>query len=301
MRLIGIRDCRLILLLVLWFAWNHSSLFAEKSSEKIGVVATVLPLADFAEEVGGEQIRVSAMVPPGADPHTYEPLPGQLKSLSRAQLYVAAGSGVEFELVWLDKLKATNPRLVICNSSVGIQLANTEDSLRGFREGRPKHNHSDPHVWLSPRNAVQMAKNIRDSLIRLDPKNEAYYQSRFESFASSLRQLDLEIKNTLVGISQRNFMVYHPAWGYFAKDYLLNEIAIEVDGKEPSAARIAGLIKEARARGIRTIFASPQFSQKSARVIAKEIGGKVILVDDLAKDYFSNLRKVANDLARELK
>ena len=281
--------------------WGGGTLFSQDLSGKIGVVTTTLPLTDFVEQVGGEHVSASAMVPPGADPHTYEPSPSQLKILGSAKLYVAVGSGVEFELAWLDKLKASNEKLVFCNSSIGIQMMNTGNGIPGGRHKEREHKHADPHVWLSPKNAVLMTKNIRDSLIELDPKNGAFYQSRFESFAAVLRQLDFEIKNTLARASQRSFIVHHPAWGYFARDYRLSEIAIEVDGKEPSASRIVGLVREAKSRAIKTIFASPQFSQKSAYVIANEISGNVILVDDLAMNSVDNMRKTAKKIAHALK
>ncbi len=251
---------------------------------KIGVVVTVGPQEEFVKRVGGDRVNVTVMVPPGADPHTYEPLPNQMKQVQEAQIYFQVGSGVEFELSWMGKLTSMNPQLKLVNSSTGIQLIpNTAESEEG----------SDPHVWVSPRNAKVMVENIYQSLVRADPENKDYFTKNRDDYFKELDELDKNITQRLSGKNNTKIMVYHPAWAYFCKDYNLHQISIQQDGKEPTPQALASLVDTARRENIKVIFVSPEFSTSNAKVIANEIDGKVVVVDPLSKDYLKNMQKVA--------
>ncbi len=256
-------------------------------ADRIGVIVTLLPQAEFAEAVGGDRVKVTVMVPPGADPHTYELTPGQMKEVDRAELYAKVGSGVEFELAWADKLIAMNKDLVVVDCSRGIEL------IEGVGEEKGE---MDPHIWMSPRNVEIMVKNICIGLSTVDAENRAYYESNRDAYIAKLEALDSQIRAGLAEVKNPVFMVYHPAFGYFAREYGLTMLPIEAEGKEPSAADLGRLIAQAKAQGIRVIFAEPQFNPQSARVIADEIGGKVILVDPLARDYLRSMEELANQL-----
>ena len=262
-----------------------------ETNDRVGVVVTILPQAEFVENVGGEKVRVTVMVPPGASPHTYEPTPSQMTALAKAEMYAKVGSGVEFELVWMDKLLATNPDMLVVDCSQGIELQEmvAED----------EHEHSereDPHIWMSPANAQIMVRNICAGLIGVNPENKGYYEQNRDAYLAQLAEIDREIIDSLAGVENRRFMVYHPAFGYFAREYGLTMIPIEKEGKEPTAAGLAHLIEQAKAHDIRVIFAEPQFDPKSAEVIAEAIGGRVVLIDALAKDYIGNLRLIMNEM-----
>ncbi|AUB56184.1 zinc ABC transporter substrate-binding protein [Methanobacterium subterraneum] len=255
---------------------------------KIGVVVTVGPQEEFVKRVGGDLVNVTVMVPPGADPHTYEPLPNQMKQVQEAQIYFQVGSGVEFELSWMGKLTSMNPQLKLVNSSTGIQLIpNTAESEEG----------SDPHVWVSPRNAKVMVENIYQSLVRADPENKDYFTKNRDDYFKELDELDKNITQRLSGKNNTKIMVYHPAWAYFCKDYNLHQISIQQDGKEPTPQALASLVDTARRENIKVIFVSPEFSTSNAKVIANEIDGKVVVVDPLSKDYLKNMQKVAEAFA----
>jgi len=256
----------------------------KEETGKIGVVVTIPPLAHFVENVGGALVDVTVMVPPGASAHTYEPSPSQMVKLSKAEVYVKVGSGVEFELTWMDKIIDTNSNMLIVDSSNGVMLMG-----------------NDPHIWLSPLNARIMVENICSGLIEVDLENEPYYIQNRDEYLRQLDELDEEIRESLDGVEHGVFMVFHPAWGYFARAYGLEQIAIEIEGKEPSARDIANVIDEALARDIKVVFASPQFNQQSARTIADEIGGVVVSIDPLAEDYVTNMRTVLGYLVQELK
>ncbi|NOR16724.1 zinc ABC transporter solute-binding protein [candidate division WOR-3 bacterium] len=268
----------------------------EKKSNKINVVVSIMPLAEFAEKVGRDKASVSVMVPPGASPHTYEPTPGQLVKLSKAKLYVKVGSPIEFELVWLDKILSANKDIFVVDVSYGIEFMNVV-----YKHNHEQNEHhyigDDPHIWLSPKNAKIMVENIYNGFVSIDPDNKEYYLENKRSYLKELDELDLEIEILLADKINRRFMVYHPSWAYFARDYNLEQIPIEKGGKEPTARSIQFLIEQARIQNIRVIFASPQFNTESAEVIAREIKGQVVLIDPLQKDYITNMKKIARVLS----
>jgi len=247
--------------------------------EKIGVVVSILPLAEFVEQVGKDKVEVTVIVPPGADPHLFELTPVQLKKISQAQLYVEVGSGLNFELTWMDKIKLIYKDMLICNSSIGITLVD-----------------KDPHIWLSPRNAKTMVENISEALTKIDPLSQKYFKKNSIEYINKLDILDKEIKALLEGVKNCRFISYHSSWGYFAKEYDLIQIAIENEGKEPSAASLAHIIDQTRAFNISIILVSPQFNTKSAEVVAKEVGAKIIIADPLSMDYINNLRKLVEEI-----
>ncbi|MFH1651607.1 MAG: zinc ABC transporter substrate-binding protein [Chloroflexota bacterium] len=249
----------------------------------VPVAVTLLPQAEFVRGVGGDRVSVTVMVPPGASPHTYEPEPSQIAALSRAKMYAEVGSGVEFELSWMDKLIAQNRGMLVVDCSRGIDL------LPGGEGGR-----GDPHIWLSPKNAEIMVRNIADGLAQVDPANRAYYEQQRDAYLQKLEALDRDLGKKLSGLTGRTFMVYHPVFGYFARDYDLEMIAIENEGKEPQAADLVRLVQQAKDAGIKVIFAGPQVNTQSAQVIAREIGGRVVLLDPLAEDYLANMRRIGD-------
>ena len=180
--------------------------------DRIGVVVTVLPQAEFVENVGREKVDVTVMVPPGANPHTYEPMPSQMEALAKAKMYAKVGAGIEFELVWMDKLTAINKDMLVVDCSEGVKLSK-------MAMDDDHHDRMDPHIWMSPVNAQIMVRNICDGLIQIDPKNKSYYQQNRDAYLQKLSQLDAEIRSQLAEVTNRMVMVYHPAFGYFASEY----------------------------------------------------------------------------------
>jgi len=261
-------------------------------NDKIGVAVTILPQQEFVARVGGDKVDIAVMVPPGASPHTYEVTPAQMVQLSKAKVYFKVGSPIEFELAWLDKLLAQNKDMLVVDCSKGINLIESDD---------PDEPGIDPHIWTSPRNVKTMVQNISLGLSQVDPQNRQYYEQNRDSYLKELDELDAEIGASLGDTGSRTFIVYHPAWGYFAHDYGLRQLGIEREGKEPQAAYMARLINQARLQNIKVIFVSPEFDSRSAEAIAREIEGKVVIIDPLAGDYLDNMRKVASAFKEALK
>lgn len=256
---------------------------------RISLVVSISPQAELAEAIGGDHARITVMVPPGQEPHTYEPTPSQMKIVEDADMYMMVGSGIEFELVWMERFVELNLDMIIVNASEGIELISIGDV-----------GSVDPHVWLSPVCAMKMTENLRDALKDFDPNNATDYDDGADQYLVSLSDLDDYISESLEPLENRNMLVLHPAWGYFAKTYNLTQIAIEQEGKEPSAEDIALIIETARDLNITVVFAEPEFNTAVAEQIAEEIGGSVLLVDPLASDYIDNLRSVADQISEGL-
>jgi len=243
---------------------------------------SIVPQKYFVERVGGDRIEVSVMVEPGFNPATYEPKPSQVEDLAKAQMYIRIR--VPFEEAWMDRIAAANEDVLIVDQSEGIE-----------RIGG-----TDPHIWLSPRLVKIQAQTICDGLVEVDPANESFYRGNLDSFLSDLEKLDRSIEETLSGLKSRKFMVFHPAWSYFARDYDLEMIPVQIEGSDPSAAEMAAVIRTARESNIKVILAQPEFSLKSAQTIAEEIDGEVLLISPLAADWATNLQLMADTMARAL-
>lgn len=273
----------------------------ETDSDTLVVAVTILPQAGFVEAIGGDKVEVLVMVPPGASPHIYEVTPDQMIKLSRAKMYVKVGLPVEFELAWMDKLIAANVSMRVVDCSEGIQVLEMDENHHDH-DHEQDHGHTglDPHIWLSVRNAAIMVQNIRAGLALIDPANEAYYEKNCADYLEQLEKLDSQIRESLFEVENRRFIVFHPAWGYFARDYDLTQIAVEQDGKEPIVQYQVRLIEEAREHDIRVVFLSPQYPTKSADVIARAIGGRVVIIDPLAKDFIKNMQEVASAMKKAM-
>ncbi|MCT0253841.1 MULTISPECIES: metal ABC transporter solute-binding protein, Zn/Mn family [unclassified Synechocystis] len=282
------------------------------SVEAMDITVSIPPQQYFLEKIGGDLVRVNVLVPGNNDPHTYEPKPQQLAALSEAEAYVLIGLG--FEQPWLEKVKAANANLVLIDSAEGINPLEMEEHGHGEEEGHGDHGHDhgsesekekamgavmvvDPHIWLSPTLVKQQATTIAKGLAELDPDNRAQYEANLAKFIEEVGQLDQELRQTLEPLPQRKFIVFHPSWAYFARDYNLVQIPIEVEGQEPSAQELKQLIDTAKENNLRVVFGETQFSTKSAEAIAAEIGTGVELLDPLAADWSSNLKSVAQKIA----
>lgn len=260
------------------------------SNQPITVAVSLLPQAEFVETVGGDKVKTIVIIPPGADPHTYEPSPKEIENVSKASMYVTVGVDMPFEKVWIDRFESINSGTLIVNSSNGIKLRELADDETGM----------DPHIWTSPSNAKIMVENIYEGLAKIDPGNKTYYTQNRDAYLKELDALDARIREKLEGKTERNFIVYHPAWGYFAADYNLTMIPVEIEGKEPSAQDLAKLVDLAKEKNVKVIFIQPQTSTQSAQAVAEEIGGEVVAVDPLAKDYIANMDNVSDIFARNL-
>jgi zinc transport system substrate-binding protein len=267
------------------------------SSSTVGVVVTIPPQAEFAESVGADLVDVAVMVPPGASPHTHEPTPTRMKDVADAAIYAKVGSGVEFELSWLDRILAQSRDILVVDCAQGVSLRRTPYGEEG-QDQTPGA--TDPHVWMTPANAMIMVGNIADGLIEVDPNNRAYYEGNRDSYLQQLEALDRDIRSAFSGIPDSTFIVYHDSFGYFADEYGLTMLPIEVEGKQPTESGLIRLVDEAREHDVKVILASPQFSLETPEVIAAEIGASVVVIDSLAEDYVANMRAFLEELVQAI-
>ena len=258
----------------------------ELPSGKINVATTIAPLGDFITAVGGDKVEVTVLVPPGAEPHTYEPTPSQMKDVAKAKLYVMNGGGLEF---WMDKVLQVNKEMLIVDSSRGVKLVNESGG------------ETDPHIWISLRNAAIQVNNICTGLIQVDPANGDYYRKNRDDYLLKLKALDGELNRTFAAKASRIFIVYHPAWTYFARDYNLDQIPILENEKEPGPKYLGSIIDLARRNNITVIFVEPQYNPKSAEVIAQEIKARIVTPDPLGQNYLENMHYAGQEIARSLK
>jgi len=260
-------------------------------------VVTIFPQLEFVERVMGENaLQTMVLIPPGASPEIYALTPDQMKQISKAKVYFKLGSGLPFENIWLDKIAGLNPDMIIVNCAEGIEiLSGSEDIHAEQQHGQ------DPHIWCSLRNAEKIVDNIVAGLIAVDPEQKAIYETNGAKYKQELADLDKEIEKQFLECTRHKFIVFHPSWGYFARDYNLIQLPIEIEGKEPGVDDLRKLILISRQEDIVTIFASPQFNSESAKMIAREIDGTVEFIDPLRKDYLTNMREVAEKLARAMK
>ncbi|PID73148.1 MAG: cation ABC transporter substrate-binding protein [Desulfobacterales bacterium] len=261
------------------------------------VFVSILPQKYFVEQIAGEKVSVEVMVQPGASPATYEPKPSQMRKLAGAAAYFSIG--VPFENAWLERITRMNPDMILVRTDEGIEkMAMGTHRCHGHNDGHDHgraHGHKglDPHIWLAAELVKAQVGTIRKTLIRLFPAHQAAFQANGDAFMGKIDQVDAAIKDLLRDRAGMKFMVFHPSWGYFARAYGLEQLPIEVEGKDPKPARLKELIRLARSEKIRIIFAQPQFSTKSAELLAQAIDGKVLLIDPLAEDWLSNMRDAA--------
>lgn len=305
---------------------EQSSSETVSDTDAIIVGVSIVPQQEFVEKIAGDNVEVVVMVPPGASPHSYEPTPSQLTALSKAKMYAMVGSGITVEDTMMNKLTDLNSNMLIVDCSEGIILHEmeahdhedeahdaedehmNESAFINSSEGHDheaedeEHDHTslDPHIWTSPDNVEVMVENIYEGLVEIDPENQETYLANKNAYLAELAELDDQIQTTLEGKEGSSFMVYHPAWGYFANHYGLNQVAVEIEGKEPSVKDMQAVIDLANEKGIKVIFVQSGFSTVSAEAIASEIDGEVVEIDPLAKDYIDNLAKVAEAFEKGL-
>lgn len=307
---------RLILSISMCLSFLFMFLVNGSAAARLSVFVSILPQKHFVQQIGKDLVDVKVMVQPGASPATYEPKPRQMADLAKTDIYFAVG--VPFENVWLNKIAAANPDMKVIHTDDGVQkraMVAHQHELDGHAEEQHESDHDhekgehyeevdhdkdhhggaglDPHIWLSPPLVKVQGRTILNALSEADPAHRDSYEANFSAFTAQVDQLDAELKKIFSGKEGLQFMVFHPSWGYFAHAYGLEQVPIEIEGKNPKPAQLQKLIQHARENGIKVVFVQPQFSSKSAKLVAREIDGQVVFVNPLAENWVDNLRQVA--------
>ncbi|MEM9554498.1 MAG: zinc ABC transporter substrate-binding protein [Acidobacteriota bacterium] len=280
------------------------------------VAVTIPPLTWLVAEVGGAGIVVSHLVDVGESPETFQPTDRQISRVGRSAIFFRIGVPAENGR-WLRALEASG-RTRVVDLREGIALREMDEghdhSHGGGHAHHDHHDHHDhhgasdgalagmdPHIWLSPRRLEVMTWTIADALAAVDPSQADAYARRAASVAGAMRALDDDLRKILAPVRGRAFLVLHPAWGYFADDYELRQLSIEIGGKMPADAELTALIRQVREHEIRTLFVQPQIHSDSSATVARALGARLEMLDPLAVDLPSNLRRTAEHLVEAMR
>lgn len=260
------------------------------SEEKDIITVSIAPFSYFVTSIAGDDFEVNVMVPPGANPHIYEPAPGQIDRLIRSVAYIS-NDYLGFEITWLERFYSMNSEMLRVSMSRGIELIEPEHHHEGDHvEG------ADPHYWVSPANALIMAATVRDLLISLAPENSSRYEKNFKELTVKISELGIKARELFSQARGRAFMIYHPNLAYLARDYGLVELAVETEGKEPNPAQFRSLIDRMGNEGIKFILVQKEFDIKNAKAIADETDAEIVIIDPLSADWY----KAVDDIIEAL-
>lgn len=272
---------------------NYTHDLRAEVNKKPKIIVSIPPLTYFAKRIGGNDFEIETAIAPGQSPATYEVTPRQLAGFLDAAVFFRVG--VPFEKQLVQKIAAAFKTLNIVDVQRGIELQYQEHT-HSHGEASEDTGDLDPHTWLNPSLAKIQAKNIFEELVRINPTGKNAYEENFNLLSTDLDSLKASIARRLSPYKGRSFYAFHPAFGYFGAAFGLKQVAVEIEGKEPSARYLSELIDRAKADSIKAIFVQPQFAQKSAQTIAKAIGAELITIDPLNSNYAENMENIAAKL-----
>ena len=264
-----------------------------KQTEESIVTVTIEPQRFFAEKIAGDKFQIHCIVPSGQSPETYDPTPKQMVEVGNSVAYFQIGS-LGFEQVWMQKIRENNPDLKIYDLSKGMSF------IQEVVHHHHHHSHAhgvDPHIWSSIAGAKIIAQNMLEAFIQLDGEHADYYKSNYTALLKEINQTDTVIRQLLAPLKERTFIIYHPTLTYFAKEFDLTQLCIEMDGKEPSPAILAQLIATAKEREVKVVFIQQEFDKKNAELIAKETDCRLEVINPLSYHWNEELIHIAKVLA----
>lgn len=269
----------LLIIMLSLFSIPLMSMGNREVSSKPLVGVSIVPEKTFVEAVAGEECDVVVMVPPGASPETYEPTIKERARLEQASLYFAIG--VPVEETGLERMEGKT------------KIVHLDEVARKYYPDLEIGSSRDPHIWLSPKRVEKMVSAIADELSLFLPEREKVFRSNAEAFIAELREVDKEIRSSIQPMKEKEFIVFHPAFGYFADEYGLKQFALEEEGKEASAKHLAAMVDLAKAKGLKVVFYQAETDSRQSQAFAEEVGGVAKRLEPLSADYLENLRVMA--------
>jgi zinc transport system substrate-binding protein len=279
---------RIVICFGLLAAWGLSA------AESLRVCVSLPPLMCVAQGVGGDRVEVTSFMSENDDPHTFSATPRSIARLRDCDVFV--GVGAAFEEIVFKKVRRMFPELTVVELGTGADCdgGKTAKEADDHEHGETCGGLHDPHTWLSIRNLIQMAEPIRDALSLKRPKEKGHFSDSCATFQASMEKRHAELAKRLAPHRDTTFYVYHPAFGYFARDYSLVQKSVEIDGKSPAPRQLMALITQAKNDGVQVIFVQPQFNEKPARILAKRIGGRVVPLNPLGADPLAVMAAAAD-------
>lgn len=256
------------------------------------VSVSIQPLEYFVDRLSGQGIEVNVMVPSGASHGTYSPTALQLKRLSDSGLYLRIGY-LGYEQAWINRLGELNPGMDVVNLSDHVEL------IRGEEIDHGDHVHEggiDPHIWMSPAVMLDLLPVIRDAILEAFPAFRETVEDNYPALEAEVEQLHLVFSGLSETLTRRSFMIFHPALTYLARDYGLEQVSIEHEGKEPSPAHLARLIQDAREMSAPVIFIQEEYDIRNARLISEETGARIVQINPMGYDWPAAMHGLAETL-----
>lgn len=262
------------------------------------ISVTIEPQRYFAEKIAGDLFQINCVTPAGQSPETYDPTPQQMVQISQSQAYFRIGE-IGFEQAWMKNLQSQNPDMAVFDLSEGMELIKNEEEAHEEGEAHPHHHHGsvDPHIWTSISGARVIAQNTYQAFIKLDPENQEIYQAGYQRLIEEIDSTEAEMKQLLQPLAGTAFIIYHPALTYFAREFGLKQLCIELDGKEPSPAQLKQLLETATQSGAKVVFVQQEFDRKNAELIAKETGCRLVTINPLSYNWHDEMIRLATILA----
>lgn len=289
------------LFLVTYLAFACSTEKKSGALQKDIIYVSIEPQKFFVEQFAGDLFEVKSLLPPGASPATFEPSPVQLKELSKAKAYLRIGY-IGFEKAWMDRIQSTNGQMKVYDQSLGVDFIEADHDCNHEKHGHDHHRHGtiDPHFWVSTQQMYPQIQNIKNMLVELIPDSASFFEQKHQELKVLIADTDKSIMSIFENMDNKTYMIYHPSMSYFARDYGLNQLPIEFEGKEPSGKYMTELIDKSKELNIKTIFIQKQFPDSKARAIAKELNAEIVKIDPLAYNWPQNMVFMAEQIKKSL-
>jgi len=273
----------------------------EGDTDQLKALVTIPPQSFLVEEIAGNRFEVNSLVAEDGSPHSASMTPRKMKTVREADIYFRVGTPIGFEVNNLKVFRQENADMSIQNTSRGIVLKSL-----GEHYGKPNYGDTrdpgdkaiDNHVWLSPANLKDMARNVYDGLKEIDPSGKNYYEKNLDNLLKKISGIQSEAEKLLENFEGRSFLAYHPAWGYFGDEFKLQQVAIQEGGDKPGPKKIQEIAKFAQEHDIETIIASAQFSPSTAKMVAGSFGGRVASINPMEKEILEEIVELAKQISQ---
>ncbi|HUD01323.1 MAG TPA: zinc ABC transporter substrate-binding protein [Rhabdochlamydiaceae bacterium] len=276
--------------LLLFLIFLGSCFAPSSKSSKPVVLVTIPPYAYFVEQIAGDTVLIEIFVPPGANPHIYEPTPKQVEKFAEAKIWFRYGDSIEQKILpFLQKSHVKDIDL-----SKGIHLLTATEHTCGDHT----HEGKDLHIWLDPLLALKQAKKISEELSQTWPEHQKLFEQNYLQLAHRLEALDAEIKTELKPFKGATLLLSHPALGYYCARYGLHQLSVECEGKDPLPKQVAYVVKEAQEKGVKVVFIEPQYNNKGASLIAEKLHLPIYQIDPYALDYFHMMQDISKSIVK---
>lgn len=269
------------------------------------ISVSIEPQRYFAEKIAGDRFVIHTVVPTGQSPESYDPTSQQMVRIGESLAYFQIGP-IGFEQAWIERIKQNNPQVTFFDLSQGMGFLEGEEHEHdhaseegGHEDAHHHHGATDPHIWSSMEGARLIARNMLEAFVTLDAENSEYYQTNYNSLIAEIDATETTIAELLKPVLSRTFIIYHPALTYFAEEFHLKQLCIEMDGKEPSPAQLKELVDTAVNHNVQVVFIQEEFDQKNAEIIARETRCRLVRINPLAYDWSKEMIHIAEALAHE--